>query len=84
MARSQRSRFETHLPLFQASRVACFHWGLVRGRTQTVFKWTDRAGGDLPKEWFHDLLNPDGSPHDPVEAEFIRGLLGEQDGARTP
>jgi hypothetical protein len=28
------------------------------------------------KEWFHDLLHPDGRPYDPAEVAVIRACTG--------
>ena len=67
---------ETHLPVFAEHRVACFNWGLVAGRTQTIHSWRSTAGPDTaePAEWFHDLLRPDGTPYREQEAETFRRL----------
>ena len=75
MARPRKSRFETHLPIFRSAEVGCYHWGHVFGRTQTAFSWTDQPGTLERAEWFHDLLRPDGSPHDPAEVAVIREIL---------
>ncbi len=76
MARSRGSRFETHLPIFREQRVGCFCWGLVSGRTQTIFGWEDREGTPEPEVWHHDLLRADGRPFDPAEAETLRRMTG--------
>src|SRR5262245_33621628 len=39
LARPLGSRFETHLPIFRERGVGAFHWGLVAGRSQTVYPW---------------------------------------------
>ena len=39
MARPADSRFETHLPIFKRERVGCLNWGLVAGKTNTIFAW---------------------------------------------
>lgn len=68
------SRVETHLPLFRWENVGCYNWGLVKGKTQTIYSWKSVEGADEPDEWFHDLLRPDGTPFDAEEVEFIRRL----------
>ncbi len=79
MARAVASRIADQLDLMRRREVGCFHWGLVRGRTQTHLPWPEdllRVVGGVPEPtgWFHDLLEPDGSPYDPKEIEIIRRL----------
>ena len=74
MARPRGSRFSTHLPVFRQEGVGCYNWGLVRGRTQTIFPWESPAGAPEPEEWFHDLLHEDGTPFDKSEIAFIRQI----------
>lgn len=79
MARSTGSTFEAILPRAKEEQVAAFCWGLVRGRTQTHLAW-DAAENPLidagAQPWFHDVLHPDGTPHLPREAEFLRRITG--------
>lgn len=77
MARAAGSRIADQLPLFRRQGVGCFQWGLVRGRTQTHLPWPEallRRHGGVPDRsvWFHDLLEPDGTPYDPAEIAVIR------------
>lgn len=74
MARTRGSRFETHLPVFKSENIGCYNWGLVAGRTNTMYSWQDRGGDAEPTVWFHDILRADGSAFDPREVELIRGL----------
>ncbi|MBN2677489.1 MAG: hypothetical protein JXR32_05425 [Anaerolineaceae bacterium] len=76
-ARTQESLITTHLPLFKKEKVGAFIWGLVSGKTQTIYSW--RQGGKEPPPgtpWFHDLLHPDGKPYDPMEIKVIREQRG--------
>jgi hypothetical protein len=78
MARSVGNTFQTVLPLFADEGVGAFNWGLVSGKTQTIYDWyswltMDPANAD---PWFHDLLHPDGSPYDLEEVALIRELTG--------
>ena len=53
--------------------VDAYCWGLVDGRTQTKYPWTTwirPSSGE--RQWFHELLHPDGRPYDPHETELIR------------
>jgi hypothetical protein len=76
MARTRNSRFETHLPIFKRRGVGCFNWGLVSGRTNTIFPWGSPKGAPEPEVWFHDIFRKDGTPFDPGEVEFIRTITG--------
>ncbi len=70
--RRGHSEVADNLPVFAAAKVGCINWGLVRGRSNTVFPWGSPAGAPIPARWFHDLLEPDGRPHDPAEALLFR------------
>ena len=70
------SDIATHLPIFKKEQVACFNWGLVYGKTQTIYPWGSKGGEPEPKLWFHDLLRKDGSPFDPKEAALFKELTG--------
>ena len=77
MARTNNSRFETHLPIFKDERIGCYSWGLVGGKTQTIYPWGSPQGAPEPTVWFHDMLERDGTPFDPKEVRFVRALLHE-------
>jgi endo-1,4-beta-mannosidase len=74
MARSKGSRFATHLPLFEQEHIGCYNWGLVSGKTQTIYPWESLPGTSEPIEWFHDVLRRNGQPFDPEEANLIKQL----------
>lgn len=74
MSRGLGSRFETHLPIFKERKIGCYNWGLVSGRTQTIYPWGSPEGAPEPQVWFHDILRRDGTPFDPKEVEFIKEL----------
>ena len=75
MARGRGSRFETHLPVFRREGIGCLSWGLVSGKTQTIYPWDSPPGAPEPQEWFHDIFRPDGSPFDMGEVEFIKKII---------
>jgi hypothetical protein len=77
MARTRGSRFATHLPIFKQERVGCFNWGLVSGKTQTIYPWGSPPGGPEPELWFHDIFRKDGTPYDSAEVELIKKLRKE-------
>lgn len=83
MARTLGSLVSTNLPVFARERVGCFNWGLVAGKTNTIYQWKEvdapQEFSDLengPKVWFHDLLCRDGTPYDPTEVEVFKKLTG--------
>jgi len=77
MARTRGSRFDTHLHLFKKENVGCYNWGLVAGRTNTIYSWQDRGGAAEPEVWFHDILRGDGSAYDAAEVALIRRLTAK-------
>jgi hypothetical protein len=62
------------LPVFQREHVGCYNWGLVAGKTQTIYPWGSKPGSPEPELWFHDLLRPDGTPFNAGEARLFRAL----------
>jgi len=66
--------FENYLPVFKKKKIGCYNWGLVSGKTQTIFGWEDRGGGIEPAVWFHDILRKDGTPFNSKEAAYIREM----------
>jgi hypothetical protein len=76
MARTRESRFETHLPVFKKFHVGAINWGLVSGKTNTIYQWdTPIPDGSEPKIWFHDIFRKDGEPYDKKETEFIKQII---------
>jgi hypothetical protein len=78
LARPMGSRFESHLPIFRDHAVGAIHWGLVAGRSQTIYpwwSWLDETPKPEPEVWFHDVLRPDGAPFDAGEVAFLRRFL---------
>lgn len=80
MARTNNSLVTTHLPVFKAADVSCLQWGFVSGKTNTIFPWGSKEGGEEPKVWFHDLLRADGTPFDPAEVDTYRRLCRNESG----
>ena len=72
MARTQGSRFQTHLPIFNREDIGAINWGLVSGKSNTIFPWESKPGTPEPAVWFHDIFRADGKPYDPAETAFIR------------
>jgi endo-1,4-beta-mannosidase len=78
MARTRDSKIETHLPIFKAENVGCIMWGLVSGKTQTIYSWRPKVHTQEPELWFHDLFYPDGKPYKESEVELFRKLTGKE------
>ncbi len=76
MARPLGSTVQTILPIAKRANVGAFNWGLVAGKTQTFFPWDSWEHPDpaMPREWFHDLLDPDGRPFRDSEIQTILEL----------
>lgn len=75
LRRQGGNTFQNLLPIFIREKVACYHWGLVNGKTQTHNPWGSQPGAPEPSPWQHDLFRNDGTPYDGEELEFIRQQL---------
>jgi hypothetical protein len=80
MSRPSGSTFEAILPILAEKRIGAFAWGLVAGRTQTIFPWDSwlTPYEREPEPWFHDVLRPDGTPYRGEEIDCIRALRQRQ------
>jgi hypothetical protein len=78
IARGMGSRFETHLPLMKAENVGAINWGLVYGKTQTVYPWGSKLNAPEPNVWHHDIFRKDGTPFDANEIELIKKLTKKE------
>ena len=74
MARKNNSKFETHLPILKRCNVGAINWGLVSGKSNTIFPWGSKEGGPEPTPWFHDIFRKNGTPYDVKETELIKQL----------
>ena len=78
MARIRNSRFSNVLPVLKKENVGAINWGLVSGKTNTIYAWdTPVPSGEEPKEWFHDIFRKDGTPYKQEEVNLIRQLNNE-------
>ena len=75
MARTQGSTFRDNLPVLRARRVGAISWGLVAGKTQTIFPWGSRRGAPEPAIWFHDIFRADGTPYNADEIALIKSQI---------
>lgn len=79
MARGNKSTFESTLPIAKKYRVAAYNWGLVDGKSQTIYPWDSwkkKYTGE-PELWFHDIFRKDGTPYKTSETEFIKKIISE-------
>ena len=78
--------FERMLPVLKKHGVGAINWGLVSGKSQTIYPWstwTSPNPGE-PDPWFHDVLKPNCVPYDPDEAALIRQLTGTPGANQVP
>jgi hypothetical protein len=78
LAREFGSTIQTALPLMRAADVGAYTWGLVSGKSQTIYPWSswNKAFTAEPRVWHHDLFRRDGTPFDEAELKVIRSLTG--------
>lgn len=79
MARHLGSTFKGVMPILKRQRVGAISWGLVAGKTNTIFSWTDsHSDGKEPKVWFHDILRKDGTPFSQSEIDLIKKITQKE------
>jgi hypothetical protein len=80
MARPNKSTFEPHLGIMKEHKVAAYCWGFINGKSQTIYPWDSwkKAYAAPPPVWFHDVLQPDGTPFSQNEVACIRRLTGAE------
>ena len=79
MARTRGSLFFNIMPLLKKNNVGAINWGLVSGKTNTIYAWdTPMPDGAEPKVWFHDVFRKDGTPYSEKEIQFIKSLTGKK------
>jgi len=72
--RWENSYFENFMPIFKKENIGCYNWGLVSGKTQTIYAWQKRGDSNEPDVWFHDILRKDGTPFREEEVAFIKKM----------
>lgn len=68
--------FEGTLPVLRKHNIGAINWGLVAGKTNTMWGWGswNTPGGEEPKIWFHDILRKDGTAFDNDEVKYIQTI----------
>lgn len=88
LRRKVDNNFQKLFQYFLDNKIGCYNWGLVSGKTQTIYSWMtafkNMAGihpkkAKEPKKWFHDILRNDGTPYDMKETELIRKVCTDAD-----
>ncbi|HLF45846.1 MAG TPA: cellulase family glycosylhydrolase [Chitinophagaceae bacterium] len=78
MARTNNSKFETHLSILKKHNVGAINWGLVSGKSNTIFPWGSKEGSPEPNPWFHDIFRKDGTAYNEKETELIKNLTRKE------
>lgn len=77
MARKAGSTFASSLPILKRDKVAAYCWGLVAGRSQTIYPWDSWQTPYLegpPDPWFHDVFHADGRAYREDEVALLREI----------
>jgi len=78
-ARKLGSSIAKDLPLFKRQGVGCLSWGLINGRTQCQYPWSNPVGGPLDSTgWFQDILYSSGKPYRSDEVDALRKNLAHK------
>jgi len=75
ISRGNGSTFEHCLPLLKKYNVGAINWGLVSGKTQTIYPWGWSKEKGEPDILHHDILNPDGTFLYPDEESVIKQII---------
>src|SRR4029077_7082117 len=85
MARGNHSTFKDNLPVLKEFNVAAWSWGLVSGKSNTIYPWDSwkKHYTSEPAVWFHDVFRADGTPFSTAEVQLIHNLSGKKDASRS-
>ena len=65
--------------MLKREHVAAINWGLVSGKTNTIYAWDQpMPGGEEPKLWFHDVFRKDGTVYKTEEVSLIKKLNNKE------
>jgi hypothetical protein len=80
MSRGNGSFFEGSLPVAKKYNVGAINWGLVDGKSQTIYPWDSwkKAYAKEPDLWFHDIFRKDGTPYRKAETDLIKSLTASR------
>lgn len=79
MGRTINSTFMNNMPVLRKNNVGALNWGLVAGKTGTIYAWNswkrnENADASEPDIWFHDIFRQDGTPYSQEEVRFIKSM----------
>ncbi len=76
MSRGSGSTFDPLLGYLKQQRIGAYNWGLVDGKTQTIYPWEtwQKQYTSKPELWFHEILRADGTPYDQQEVDYIKSV----------
>jgi hypothetical protein len=76
MSRGNGSFFDPNLAYLKAQGVAALNWGLVDGKSQTIYPWDSwtKQYDREPSLWFHDIFHRDGTPYREAERAYIKEI----------
>lgn len=76
MSRGNGSFFDPNLGYLKSQGVGAFNWGLVSGKSQTIYPWDSwtKKYDSEPALWFHDIFRADGTPYRPEETAYIKEI----------
>ena len=79
IARENKSTFEDVLPIFKENKIGAYNWGLVSGKTNTIYPWKswDSTYTAPPNKWHHDIFYQNGEPFSNDEIELIKNLTSQ-------
>jgi hypothetical protein len=80
MSRGNGSFFEGSLPVAKKYNVGAINWGLVDGKSQTIYPWDSwkKTYTSEPDLWFHDIFRKDGTPYRKAETDLIKSLTASR------
>ena len=77
MARAAGSTFAECLPILKQKNIIAISWGLVEGRTNTIYPWGWNESKGVPNPYHHDVFHSDGTFLQPDEEEVFRKIREE-------
>ena len=78
IARSFGCTFIDCLPILKKNNVGAINWGLVSGKTQTIYPWSVLAGKVPENIPFHDIFDKDGNLLVPEEQALFDEIKNEK------
>ncbi len=80
MSRGNGSFFDPNLAYLKSQKVGAFNWGLVSGKSQTIYPWDSwtKKYETAPELWFHDIFRPTGAPYRPQEVAYIKEVIASE------